>query len=136
MRRSIATVSLSGTLAQKLQAIAAAGFDGFELFEPDFTNARLSAAELRSMAADLGLTIELFQPLRDVEGLPDDAFRRALDRAERKFDLMAALGCPLMLCCSNVSPLARPDVDLAAGQLNELARRAAARNLRVGFEAL
>ena len=38
MRRSIATVSMSGTLRQKLQAIAAARFDGIELFEADFVN--------------------------------------------------------------------------------------------------
>ena len=36
MRRSIATVSLSGTLRQKLEAIAAAGFEGYQLFVPDF----------------------------------------------------------------------------------------------------
>ena len=35
MRRSIATVCLSGTLEEKLAAAAAAGFDGVELFEPD-----------------------------------------------------------------------------------------------------
>ena len=34
-RRSIATVSLSGTLNEKLAAIAAAGFDGVEIFEND-----------------------------------------------------------------------------------------------------
>ena len=33
---SIATVSLSGDLADKLRAIAAAGFDGVEVFENDF----------------------------------------------------------------------------------------------------
>ena len=32
MKRSIATVSLSGTLPEKLDAIAAAGFDGVEIF--------------------------------------------------------------------------------------------------------
>ena len=37
MRKSIATVSLSGSLEQKLQAIAAAGFDGVELFENDLS---------------------------------------------------------------------------------------------------
>ncbi len=34
-RKSIATVSLSGTLPEKLEAAAAAGFDGVELFEHD-----------------------------------------------------------------------------------------------------
>ena len=35
MRRSIATVSLSGTLPEKLEAAAAARFDGVENFEND-----------------------------------------------------------------------------------------------------
>ncbi len=32
MKTSIATVSISGTLTEKLAAIAAAGFDGVEIF--------------------------------------------------------------------------------------------------------
>ena len=52
MRRSIATVSLSGTLRQKLEAIAAARFDGIELFEPDFISFTGCARELRQQAAD------------------------------------------------------------------------------------
>jgi len=35
MRRSIATVSMSGTLRDKLEAIAAARFDGYEIFAND-----------------------------------------------------------------------------------------------------
>jgi len=38
MRRSIATVSLSGTLDEKLRAIAAAHFGGVEIFENDLVN--------------------------------------------------------------------------------------------------
>jgi 4-hydroxyphenylpyruvate dioxygenase len=136
MRHSIATVSMSGTLRQKLEAIAAARFDGIELFEPDFTHHAGSAAEVRAMTAGLGLSIDLFQPFRDFEGMPDDAFRRSLDRAERKFDLMQQLGAGLVLVCSNTSPLALPEPERAAAQLRELAERAARRNLRVGFEAL
>lgn len=136
MHRAIATVSLSGTLRQKLEAVAAAGFQGIELFESDFVNFRGSAAELRRIAADLGLSIDLYQPFRDFEAMPEAQFRRSLDRAERKFDLMAAMGAPLMLCCSNTSPLAVDDPALAAAQLHELAERAARRGLRVGFEAL
>jgi 4-hydroxyphenylpyruvate dioxygenase len=136
MRRTIATVSLSGTLRQKLEAVAAARFDGIELFEPDFIGFRDSAEALRRLCEDLGLGIDLFQPFRDFEGMPDDAFRRGLDRAERKFDLMQRLGSPMLLVCSNVSPLAQPEPERAATQLRELAERAARRNLRIGFEAL
>ena len=136
MHRSVATVSMSGTLVEKLEAIAAARFDGIELFENDFVNFAGTAKGLRSMASDLGLAIDLYQPFRDFEGMPDVLHRRNLERAERKFDLMQELGAPLVLVCSNTSPASLPDVDRCAAQLRELAERAARRNLRIGFEAL
>ena len=48
MRRSIATVCLSGTLEEKLEAAAAAGFDGVELFEPDLIASPLRPARSAS----------------------------------------------------------------------------------------
>ena len=89
-----------------------------------------------AMAADLGLTCDLYQPFRDFEGAPDAAFRRSLDRAERKFDVMQAVGAELMLVCSNTSVDVVADEERAAAQLYELAERAAKRNLRIGYEAL
>src|SRR4051812_9191490 len=136
MRRAVATVSLSGTLRQKLEAIAAARFDAIELFENDFVHAMTPARELASMCADLGLGIDLYQPFRDFEGMPDALFAKSLDRAERKFDLMQTLGAPLLLVCSNTSPHALADPERAAAQLHALAERAARRNLRIGYEAL
>jgi len=136
MHRSIATVSLSGTLRQKLEAIAAARFDGIELFENDFIQFAGSAKDLRAMATDLGLGIDLYQPFRDFEGMPEAQYQRSLDRAERKFDLMQAIGATMVLVCSNTSPLSLNDPELSAAQLHELAERAARRNLRIGFEAL
>ncbi len=136
MRYSIATVSLSGTLPEKIDAIAAAGFDGIELFEPDFTYFTGSARDLRMMCEDKGLAIELFQPFRDYEGMPDGIHQRDLARAERKFDLMEALGARLLLVCSNTSPAALADPELASSQLHELAEKASPRGMRVAFEAL
>jgi 4-hydroxyphenylpyruvate dioxygenase len=136
MHRSIATVSMSGTLRDKLEAIAAARFDGYELFENDLLYFKGSPNEVAAIANDLGLGCDLYQPFRDFEGMPDDVFRRNLDRAERKFDVMQALSCPLMLVCSNTSPQVIDDEQRAAAQLYELAERAAKRNLRIGYEAL
>ncbi len=136
MRRAVATVSLSGTLRQKLEAIAAARFDAIELFENDFVHATTSARELAAICADLGLGIDLYQPFRDFEGMPDALFAKSLDRAERKFDLMQTLGAPLLLVCSNTSPHALDDPERAAAQLHALAERAARHNLRIGYEAL
>ncbi|MFP9138985.1 bifunctional sugar phosphate isomerase/epimerase/4-hydroxyphenylpyruvate dioxygenase family protein [Devosia sp. XGJD_8] len=136
MRTSIATVSISGDLREKLEAIAAAGFDGVEIFENDFLAYDRSPADVRRMVADLGLEITLFQPFRDFEGLPEPQRRQAFDRAERKFDLMAELGAPLMLVCSSVAPAALGGIDRAAADFRELGERAARRGLRVGYEAL
>jgi 4-hydroxyphenylpyruvate dioxygenase len=136
MRRSIATVSVSGTLAEKLDAIAAARFDGVEIFENDLLFFTGTARDVRRYAGDVGLAIDLFQPFRDFEGVSDEQLRRNLDRAERKFDVMEELGAPLMLACSNASAEVIDDDELAAAQLTELATRAAARGLKVGYEAL
>lgn len=136
MKTSIATVSISGDLREKLEAIAAAGFDGVEIFENDFLAYDRSPADVRKMVADLGLGITLFQPFRDFEGLPDPQRRQAFDRAERKFDLMEELGAPLMLVCSSVAPAALGGIDRAAADFRELGERAAKRGLRIGYEAL
>ncbi len=136
MKTSIATVTLSGTLPEKLQAIAAAGFDGVEIFENDFLAFDGSPREVGRIVRDAGLQITLFQPFRDFEGMPEPQRSRTFDRAERKFDIMQELGTDLMLVCSNVSPLALGGIDRAAEDFRELGERAARRGLRVGYEAL
>ena len=136
MRRSIATVSLSGTLPEKLEAAAAARFDAVEIFENDLLFFDGSAKEVRLLASDRGLEICLFQPFRDFEGVPDDLFLRNLDRIERKFDLMQELGAPLLLICSNVAQSTIDDDERMAAQLRQAAERAAKRGLRIGYEAL
>lgn len=136
MKTSIATVSISGDLREKLEAIAAAGFDGVEIFENDFLAFDRSPAEVRAMVADLGLEITLFQPFRDFEGVPEPQRSAVFDRAERKFDLMEELGAPLMLVCSSVAPAALGGIDRAAADFRELGERAGRRGLKVGYEAL
>jgi 4-hydroxyphenylpyruvate dioxygenase len=136
MKMSIATVSISGEFTEKLDAIAAAGFDGVEIFENDFLAFDGTPAEVGRMVRDAGLEITLFQPFRDFEGLPEPQRARAFDRAERKFDVMQELGTDLMLVCSSVSPISLGGIDRAADDFRELGERAAKRELRVGFEAL
>ncbi|ROM23351.1 4-hydroxyphenylpyruvate dioxygenase [Pseudomonas protegens] len=136
MQRSIATVSLSGTLPEKLEAIAAAGFDGVEIFENDLLYYDGSPREIKQMCADLGIAITLFQPFRDFEGCRRDRLPRNLERAERKFDLMQELGTDLVLVCSNASADSLGDRQILIEDLHLLAERAGARGLRIGYEAL
>jgi 4-hydroxyphenylpyruvate dioxygenase len=136
MKTSIATVCLSGGLSEKLQAIAAAGFRGVEIFESDLLSYNGTPADVAKEMSDLGLRAITFQPFRDFEGMPDSQRQRTFDRAERKFDLMQELACDLLLVCSNVSPESLGGIDRSADDFRELGERAAKHGLRVGFEAL
>ena len=136
VRTSVATVSLGGSLEDKLTAIAAAGFDGFEVFEPDFVAAPFAPEELAVRAADLGLAIDLYQPFRDLDSVDPDQFARNLVRAQRKFDLMARMGCDTLLVCSSPLPKAVRDDAQLAEQLHALADLAQARGIRIAYEAL
>ena len=135
-KTSIATVSLSGTLLDKLEAAARIGFDAVEIFENDLLTCGETPATIRQAVEDLGLEISIYQPFRDFEAMPDPIRARNLDRAERKFDVMQALGTDLVLVCSNVQAAAIDDDARAAADLAEMAERAARRGLRVGYEAL
>ncbi|BDV30589.1 4-hydroxyphenylpyruvate dioxygenase [Microbacterium terricola] len=127
---------VSGTLVDKLHACAAAGFDGVEIFEPDLIAAPESPEEVRALAARLGLTLDLYQPMRDVEGVDEAGFERVLARAEAKFALMQRLGMDLVLCCSNVATATIDDDDTSAGQLRRLGDLATRYGVRIAYEAL
>ena len=102
MRTSIATVCLSGTLTEKLHACAAAGFDGVEVFEPDLVASPASPEEIVALADRLGLSLDLYQPFRDAEGVDEDEFASRAAPGRAKFALMQRLGIDTMLVCSNV----------------------------------
>jgi len=136
MKTGIATVSIAGDFATKLEAIAAAGYDGIEIFEQDFLASDLTPQVAGRMVREHGLEVLLFQPFRDFEGLPDPLRARAFTRARRKFALMNALGTDLMLICSSVHPQSLGGIDRAADDLAELGDIAAEYGVRVGYEAL
>ncbi|WP_183419609.1 sugar phosphate isomerase/epimerase and 4-hydroxyphenylpyruvate domain-containing protein [Microbacterium proteolyticum] len=136
MRTSMATVCISGTLADKLHACAEAGFDGVEIFEPDLLAAPESPEEIAALAGRLGLSLDLYQPMRDVEGVDEEIFASVLRRAEAKFRLMNRLGIDLVLCCSNVATATVDDDDVSADQLRRLGDLAAGYGIRIAFEAL
>jgi 4-hydroxyphenylpyruvate dioxygenase len=134
--RAIATVCLSGTLENKLAAAAGAGFAGIEVFEPDLIASPWSPGELAARCADLGLSIDLYQPFRDLDSTDPARFARNLRRAECKFDVMEQLGTTTVLVCSSVAADAVADPDLLAEQLAATADRAGERGLRIAYEAL
>ncbi|PWJ56099.1 4-hydroxyphenylpyruvate dioxygenase [Quadrisphaera granulorum] len=136
MHQGIATVSLSGRLVDKLPAIAAAGFDGLELFDNDLIASALTPQEVAARCADLGLSIDLFQPVRDVEGVAPDRFAAVEHRFRAKLAVMGQLGATTVLCCSNALPDAVDDADLSAEQLHRLGDLAAEAGITIAYEAL
>ena len=131
----ISTVCLAGTLEDKLHAAAAAGFAGVEMLEYDLIVSPWSPQRLAGAAADLGLSIEVYQPFH-VETLPPDRFGAHLRHAERKLDLLADLGASILVCCSTRTTVGVDDEDLTAEQMNALADRALERGIRLAYEAV
>lgn len=136
MRRSIATVCLSGSLEEKLRACAEAGFDGVEIFEPDLVVSDLSPEEIRALAARLGLTLDLYQPFRDFEGVTAALLEDNLRRARERFEVMSRLGIDTVLVCSNVATATVDSDETSAEQLAALGDLAASYGIKVAFEAL
>ncbi len=136
MRTSIATVSISGALTEKLHASAAAGFDGVEIFEPDLIASDHSPEEIRSLARRLGLSLDLYQPLRDIEGVDEDTFAENLRRAGATFATAQRLGIDTILVCSNVATATIDSDEVSAEQLRRLGDLAQQYDIRVAFEAL
>lgn len=136
MKTSIASVCLSGPLADKLEAAAKAGFGGVEIFENDLIGAPQDAREIARIMRDLGLECTMFQPFRDLEGMPEPQRSAAFARMERKFEIMEALGTDLVLLCSNCSPAALSDRQRMLDDLHEAGELAARYGKRIGYEAL
>lgn len=136
MKTSIATVSISGSLVEKLHACADAGFDGVEIFEPDLIASDHSPEEIRGLARRLGLSLDLYQPLRDIEGVDEATFTENLRRAAATFATAQRLGIGTVLVCSNVATATVDSVEHSAEQLRRLGDVAARYDVKVAFEAL
>lgn len=106
-----------------------------EIFENDLLYYTGTPAEIRQLAADLGLKITLFQPFRDFEGASRAQFAANMARARRKFALMHELGCETLLLCSNVQPDCSADSELQVADLRALATLAEEEGIAIGYEA-
>lgn len=136
MFTSIASVSISGRLDAKLRAIAEAGFNGVELVENDLLTSDASPREVGRTIRDLGLKCTALQPVRDFEGMAEPVRARNFQRIEHRFEIMEQVGAELLIVGSNASPTALGDRQRIVDDLGQLAERARARGMRIGYEAL
>ncbi|WP_020559622.1 bifunctional sugar phosphate isomerase/epimerase/4-hydroxyphenylpyruvate dioxygenase family protein [Thiofilum flexile] len=136
MKFAIVSSTLPGDLPEKLQAAARAGFQAVEIFEKDLLYSDKSPQELRELAAELGLSLISLQPFSDFEGLPAEQRSKALQRAQRKFDLMQKLGIKRLIVTSSTHPQASAELSHMARDLAELADLAAEQGLELAYEPL
>ncbi|MEE2059062.1 sugar phosphate isomerase/epimerase family protein [Rhodococcus artemisiae] len=132
----MATVSLGGSLEDKLIGIATAGFDAVELLDEDLRQSGLSPSECGRLCADLGLTIDLYQPFRRAEGVSPDEFVEVRARFDRDLGVMKSLGSDAILVVSNTDDDADSNRNLSVSQVSALAVAAAEQGMTVMFEAL
>lgn len=135
MTLSISTQSIPGSLDVKLKAIAAAGFDAVDIFEPDFTTYDGRAEDIAKQATELGLRINLLQPFQLSESPQGMVDQKTLDHLARKFDLMQTLGTDLLLVQSAQTGLDPIGVDQFTSDLAKIAERATENHIRIAYLA-
>ena len=85
------------------------------------------------MAEELGLTIDLYQPFRDFEAVPEPDFRRA----EAKFDVMEELGAPTPCSSARTSrPRRSTTTTWPPSSCTRWPSERHERGLRIAYEAL
>jgi 4-hydroxyphenylpyruvate dioxygenase len=130
------TISLAGSLENKLKAMREAGFSQVMLKANDLVghDGGVDAA-VRAVKAS-GLRVTGFQVLRDFEGLSGHLHGYKVDIAKAMLEMAHAVGAPLLLVCSSTSPHATQDLDAIARDLRKLAMLAVPLGLKVAYEGL
>lgn len=142
------------TLEQKLDAIAAAGFNGIELSFPDlqsFANRHLDKGDVaeddyaslceagklvRGLCDRKKLQIMVLQPFTNFEGWPRGSKERedAFARARGWMEIMTAVGTDMLQVGSSDSPGISSSFEDLAADLAELADLLATRGFRIAYE--
>jgi len=130
------TISLAGSLPDKLQAMKAAGFTQVMLSARDLVGHPAGVDAAVQAVRDSGLRVTGFQVLRDFEGLPGGLREYKIDIARSMMALCAAVGSRVLLVCSSTSTHASSDLDDIARDLRRLAVMAVPFGIRIAFEAL
>lgn len=130
------TITLSGPLEAKLEAMNAAGFSQVMLKANDLVGHpngwRAAVAEVKAS----GLRPTGFQVLRDFEGLSGHLHHYKVDIAKNMLEMCAALDCQVLLACSSTSTHASQDLDHIARDLRKLAMLAVPHGIHIAYEAL
>jgi sugar phosphate isomerase/epimerase len=130
------TISMAGTLPDKLRAMRDAGFSQVMLSARDLMQHTEGYDAAVRAVRDSGLRITGFQVLRDFEGLSGHLHDYKIDVAKSMLEMCHALGAKLLLVCSSTSTHASGDIELLARDLRKLAMLALPLGVKVAYEGL
>ena len=130
------TISMVGTLPDKLRAMREAGFSQVILSARDLMQHAEGYESAVQAVRDSGLRITGFQVLRDFEGLDGHLHDYKVDIAKSMLEMCHALGAKLLLVCSSTSTHAVGDLDRLAHDLRKLAMLALPLGVKVAYEGL
>ena len=130
------TITLAGSLEQKLAAIRAAGFRQVMLSARDLTSHEGGVAAAIAAVKRSGLRVTGFQVLRDFEGLSGHLHAYKIDVAKAMLQMCHDVGSNVLLVCSSTSVHATGDPDVLAKDLAKLAMLAVPLGINVAYEAL
>jgi sugar phosphate isomerase/epimerase len=130
------TISLAGTLPQKLAAVRGAGFSQIMLMARDLVGHAEGVGDAVRVVKASGLRVTGFQVLRDFEGLSGHLHAYKIDVAKSMLEMCHAVGAKLLLVCSSTSTHAGADPDALAADLRKLAMLALPLGIRIAYEGL
>jgi len=130
------TISLAGTLPQKLAAIRGAGFSQVMLMARDLVGHAEGIEDAVRAVKASGLRVTGFQVLRDFEGLAGHLHEYKIEVAKSMLEMCHAVGAQVLLVCSSTSTHASGDADVLARDLRKLAMLALPLGIRVAYEGL
>lgn len=130
------TITMAGTLENKLDAMKAAGFSQVMLSARDVVGHPGGLNEAVAAVRNSGLRPTGFQVLRDFEGLSGHLHEYKVDIAKSMLEMCASLGSNVLLACSSTSKHATDDYDLIARDLRKLAMLALPLGIKVAYEGL
>ncbi|KAM9913167.1 hypothetical protein OXX69_001863 [Metschnikowia pulcherrima] len=132
---SIATVCFEGTIWEKIDATAKAGFDAIEIMTPDLEEA--TPEQIVEYCETRNLSISILQPFRDLEGYTNQGtFEEKLRQFEDYLVTCRKLKSNLVLLCANCDKNSVSDLEIVVPQLRQAADLAANYGIRIAYENL
>ena len=130
------TITMTGSLEAKLEAMKGAGFSQVMLMARDLVSHPGGVSGAVAAVKASGLRPTGFQVLRDFEGLSGHLHDYKMDMAKSMLEMCASTGSKVLLVCSSTSRHATDDINALARDLKKLAMLAIPLGIQIAYEGL